>query len=225
MGDFFYGTMLRELWAVIRMELILEFERKYAFNGLLLYVLSMVLVISLSFLQQINPLSWNIMYWIIMLFAAMNTVAKSFMGGIPGQHLYLYTLSRPESIIIGRIIYNTVLLFLMGLITWIFFSTLGDVQVQEVSKFILLIFAGSFAFSANLSLVGAIAAQALNRSTLLAVLSFPIIVPIVLNLISASRSAIEGFEATGGNRVGLILGIALGLSMASWVLFPLIWRE
>ncbi|RMG28990.1 MAG: ABC transporter permease [Bacteroidetes bacterium] len=207
-------------------ELQLEWKQKYAFNGLLLYVVSMVVVISLAFVDQLNPLSWNILYWLIMLFVAINAVAKSFMSESPGQLLYLYSLARPAAVILAKIVYNSLLLMLVGFLAWLVYAGLSETEMARPALFALLICLGSFAFSANLTLVSAIAARAENKTTLLAVLSFPLIVPILLTLIKASRFAIEELDvALGADNLRLLAGISVVLTLVSLILFPLIWRE
>ncbi|MEL7531400.1 MAG: hypothetical protein AAFN10_08845, partial [Bacteroidota bacterium] len=72
--------MWRELRVLLRKELMLEWKQKYAFNGLLLYVLSMSIVIALVFRDELNPSNWNLLLWLMLLFAAINAVAKSFLS-------------------------------------------------------------------------------------------------------------------------------------------------
>lgn len=216
----------RELLVLLQKEFQLEWRQKYALNGLLLYVASIVVVIALAFVNKLNPLTWNIIYWLIMLFVAINAVAKSFMAESNGQLLYLYTLAQPAAIILAKILYNALLLVAIALLAWGLFAGLSDISISNPRLFILLILLGGLAFSSNLTLVSAIAAKAENSTTLLAVLGFPIIVPVLLTLIQASRFAIEGLDASLNlDNLQILAGISLVLTFASLILFPLVWRE
>src|SRR5690242_5404419 len=113
---------MKEVKALIQKELMLEWKQKYAFNGLLLYVVSTIFVCFLSFKQIIDPPTWNALFWIIMLFAAVNAVAKSFMTESRGRLLYFYTLSSAQSVIVAKTIYNVVLLLVLSVINLIFYS-------------------------------------------------------------------------------------------------------
>lgn len=201
-------------------------EQKYAFNGLMLYVASMVIVIALSFGQILGPIAWNVLYWIMILFASINAVGKSFLAEEAGQQKYVYSLAHPSAIILGKMAYNLLLLLLVAMLTMGLFILIGNVEIGSPGKLIALAAAGSAALAANLTLVAAVASKAENRSTLLAVLSFPIIIPVLLLLIRLSAEAIS---PTG---VGLdldslffLLGITLVLAVLSVILFPFVWRD
>src|SRR5678815_5028898 len=84
---------MKEIRYLIQKEISLEWKTKYSFNGLLLYVVSTIFVCFLSFKQVIDPPTWNALFWIIMLFASVNAVAKSFMTESRGRLLYFYTVS------------------------------------------------------------------------------------------------------------------------------------
>jgi heme exporter protein B len=232
---------IKEIIALIRKEFLLEWKQKYALNGLLLYVVSMVVVVSLAFFDKLVPEEgeaitislltfsthvWNILFWIILLFIAINAIAKSFMGESSGQLLYQYTLARPSAIILSRILYNTLLLVFVGLVTLFLYMFLSQTKILNLPLFLLAVFLGGFAFAANLTLISAIAAKAENKMTLLAVLSFPVIVPVLLSLIRLGQQAISGFGlADNLNRVILIGGLSIVLALVSVLLFPFVWRD
>ncbi|MDX1907893.1 MAG: heme exporter protein CcmB [Bacteroidia bacterium] len=218
--------MLREIITLIYKELLLEWKQRYAFNGLLLYVISMVVVISLAFAGQLSLQTWNILFWIMILFVAVNAVAKSFMAEQVAHLMYLYGVARPASVMIAKIIYNTVLMALIALLTlgvYIFLSQQVPADPAMMAGIVVL---GSSSFAANLTLISAIAARADNSTTLLAVLSFPLTVPVLLLLIRYSRYAIEGLAVTTGvNNLWYLAGITLALAVASVLLYPFVWRE
>ncbi|MEZ4824751.1 MAG: heme exporter protein CcmB [Bacteroidia bacterium] len=221
--------MIREILYLLKKEIMLEWKQKYAFNGLVLYVLSMVMVISLAFVDNMAPETWNIIYWIILLFVAINAIARSFLSESQGQMMYLYNLAHPVAVILAKIVYNSFLLFLIAGITLVFFQFLGGVHILTPLRLLGITFAGSAALSANLTLVSAIASRAENKTTLLAVLGFPLIVPLLLLLIRISRPAIEGAGGMVGNvsgdSLGMVGGITLALIIFSVILFPFVWKE
>jgi len=219
-------VLLKEILILLKKELLLEWKQKYAFNGLIMYVLCMVVVISLAFVNKLNPLTWNIIFWIIMLFVAINSVAKSFLSESPGQGLYLYGVVSPSAIIISKLIYNLLLLAVVSTVALFSYSFLSEVRVEKLGLMLLITLMGSAALSANLTLVTAIASKAANRGTLMAVLSFPLLVPVLLVLIRLSRYAVEGLDAgLSSDSYLLLLGITAVLSVISVILFPFVWRD
>ena len=218
--------MLKEILALLYKEFLIEWKQKYALNGLLLYVVSMVVVISLALVGKLNPVTWNILYWIIMLFVSINAVAKSFMAERPGNLLYLYGLASPTAIVLAKMTYNFLLLTGMALVTLVAYAFLSGIAIANWPLMVGIVAAGSAALAANLTLVSAIAAKAENRTTLLAVLSFPLIVPILLVLIDLSQNAIQGLDIDLEQNTLLLLGgIVVAVVGVSVLLFPFVWRD
>ncbi|MEM6345840.1 MAG: heme exporter protein CcmB [Bacteroidota bacterium] len=218
--------MWQELRVLLRKEIMLEWKQKYAFNGLLLYVLSMSIVIALVFRDELNPSNWNLLLWLMLLFAAINAVAKSFLSEKPEQLRYLYTLARPAAIILAKFIYNAGLLALVALLSLGVFAFLGEQHFHDPLAYVGLVLLGSLSLAANLTLVTAISAKAQNQSTLLAVLSFPLIVPLLLMLVRLSDTALTGTGANQGEGfLGFLLVLTVILVGVSVILFPFLWRE
>ncbi len=211
---------------MIRKELLIEWKQKYAFNGLMLYVASMVIVIALAFGEVLDGLTWNVLYWLMILFAAINAVGKSFLSEESGIQHYVYALAHPAAVMLGKMAYNWLLLLVIAVLTMGLFLLVGNVPVADPGSLLLLAAAGSAALAANLTLVAAIASKAENHTTLLAVLSFPIIVPVLLLLIDLSAEAIAptgiGMDP---DSMWLLGGITFVLGVLSVILFPAVWRD
>lgn len=216
-----------EVSALLKKELLLEWKQKYALYGLLMYSLSMVFVISIGLQHSLPPQAWNVVFWIILLFVSVNAVAKSFMSESSGQLLYLYNLASARSIIIAKLIYNALLMSLISVLTllfFVFFAFKGE--FGDLGQYLSIVVIGSWTFAANMSLVSAIAAKAQQRTTLLAVLSFPLIIPQLLVCISASGKALLG--QPWSESIGEILfcvSFIVIIAAVSVILFPFLWRE
>src|SRR6218665_2545820 len=107
--------LVQQVKHLIKKEIILEWRSKYALNGVLLYVVSTVFVCFMSF-QIIDKITWNALFWIIMLFASINAIAKSFLQESKGRQLYTYTLVSPVALIIAKTIYNSLLMIILTVI-------------------------------------------------------------------------------------------------------------
>src|ERR1700741_2611353 len=104
--------LFNQTWNLLKKEILLEWRSKYAFNGVLLYVVSTVFVCYISFHLSPGfsgsagyPIVWNILFWIIILFASVNAIAKSFIQENKGRLLYYYTIASPQAIILSKTIY------------------------------------------------------------------------------------------------------------------------
>lgn len=217
---------LKEVKALLFREALLEWKQKYALNGLLLYVASMVFVISLAFLNEMTPETWNVTFWIIMLFVAINAIAKSFMGESRGQMFYLYTVAGPHSVIAAKMFYNSILLIFIGFVTLLLFAFLTPNNIKDLGLYLGVIALGSIGFAANLTLVSAIAARAQNKATLLAVLSFPLTIPLLLTSVRASRNAMLGFERSKSyEELVFLIAFIVIIALVSFILFPFLWKD
>ena len=200
-------------------------RNKYALGGILMYVVSTIFVSYLSFKSIVTPSVWNALFWIILLFASINAIAKSFISETKGRLLYLYTLTSPQAVILSKIIYNCILLtFLSGLCLLVYSVFIGNL-IQDYVLFCITLLLGSFGFSSLLTMVSAIASKSNNNFTLMAILSFPIMIPLLMVLIKLSKNAIDGLEHWDMNFLMVLVFINVIIIALSFVLFRYLWRE
>ncbi|MFN0049335.1 MAG: heme exporter protein CcmB [Cytophagales bacterium] len=210
-------------------EIQLEWRNRYAFNGILLYVIGAVFVCYLSFNVKrgvVHPITWNALFWIIILFCAINAVSKSFSGEREGRNLYYYTLASPQAIIISKTIYNTLLLLLLGSLAFVFYSLIMGNPVQDLFLFVACIVLCAFSFAGVLTLISAIASKAGSSSTLMAILSFPTILPLLLLIIKISKNAMDGLELTSSYKdLSMLSAITVIIFASSYILYPYIHKS
>ncbi|MBS1531802.1 MAG: heme exporter protein CcmB [Bacteroidetes bacterium] len=225
--------LYNQTWHLLRKEILLEWRSKYAFNGVLLYVASTVFVCYISFHLTPGfigssgyPIVWNVLFWIIMLFASVNAIAKSFVQESKSRLLYYYSIASPQAIILSKTIYNILLMSLLSVLALLvymlfFVNTLGDPLFYFIS--VLL---GSISFSTIFTMISAIASKAGNNGTLMAILSFPVVIPVILVLIHLSKNAMDGLarSASYGN-IGVLCAIDVIVIATSLLLFPYLWRD
>lgn len=200
-------------------------RNKYALGGILIYVVSTVFVSYLSFKQVITPATWNALFWIILLFASINAVAKSFINESGGRMLYLYTLTGPQAVILSKIIYNSLLLIVLsGLCLGTYVLFIGNL-IQDMGLFLLTLLLGSLGFSSLLTMVSAIASKTSNNFTLMAILSLPIMLPLLMVLIKLSKNAIDGLELWDWNSLLILFFLNVIIVSLSYLLFRYLWRD
>jgi heme exporter protein B len=99
----------------------------------------------------INVPTWNVLFWIIMLFVATNSIAKSFIQESKERQLYYYTIANPQSIIISKIMFHSLLLvlFLVMIGFAIYVVLLGN-PVNDLGLFMYQPYDRGTGFSASL---------------------------------------------------------------------------
>ena len=210
---------------LIQKEIILEWRSKYAFNGILLYVVSTIFVCFLSF-KQINPITWNALFWIIMLFASVNAIAKSFIQENKGRQLYYYSIASAKAVILSKIIYNIFLMLLLSIIALVFYTLVFRNPIGDLLFYLLAVLIGSISFATVFTMISGIASKASNSGALMAVLSFPVIIPLLMVLIKFSKNAMDGLDRSVSlNEIGVLAAINLIVLTVSLLVFPYLWKE
>ncbi|MDH3709946.1 MAG: heme exporter protein CcmB [Cyclobacteriaceae bacterium] len=221
--------LLKEVSLLLKKEFVLEIRQKYALNGIILYLASTIFICYLSFNlmpNQLQPLTWNALFWIIILFTAVNAVAKSFLQESGGRLMYYYTLASARGIIISKIIYYTLLLVLLGLTGYLFYSLVLGNPVQNKGLFLLNIVLGSVGIAATLTLISSVAAKAQSNQTLLAVLGLPVLIPVILMTIKISKNALDGLAwSVSQSAIITLLAVDVMVATLAILLFPYIWRS
>ncbi|RZF59733.1 heme exporter protein CcmB [Sphingobacterium corticibacterium] len=216
---------LQQVRTLVYKDIVLEWRSKYAINGILLYVVSTVFVCYQAF-QSVDTLVWNALFWIIMLFASVNAISRSFVQENQSRQLYYYTLISPRAIILSKIIYNTLVMILLSVIAYIAYSITFSNPVGDPFLYTVSVLLGSMSFASVFTMVSGISAKAGNNSTLMAILSFPVIIPLLIVLITLSQNALTGIprdEST--NEILVLLAINVITITISLLLFPYLWRD
>lgn len=220
---------MREVNALIAKEIRLEWRQRHALNGMLLYLVSTIFVCYLSFRLKVNklePITWNTLFWIIQLFTAVSAIAKSFTQERAGRLLYYYTLASPLGVILSKMIYNTALMLGLSLVGFGVYAFVMGNPVGDMGMYLVSIVLGAMGFSGTLTMVSGIASKAENSPTLMSVLSFPIILPMLLMLLKLSKNALDGLDWNSSSDEILTLLALNGIVwILSLILFPFIWKS
>jgi heme exporter protein B len=218
-----------EILSILRLEAALDLRQRASLGGMLLYVVSAVYVAYLAVKGGLGVALWNALFWIILLFAAFNALSRSFQREDQGRQLYLYTLVHPQSVVLARTVYNAFTMVVLGLLSLLFYalfmgtSALAD---AELGQFLLAVVLGSIGFATVLTLISAIAARAGNGLGLMAILGFPLVLPMLLAVMRASKLSLDGvaWSVTSTYFGGLLLLDVITVTLA-WLLFPYLWRD
>ncbi len=225
--------LINQTWELFKKEVVLEWRSKYAFNGVLLYVVSTVFICYISFNltpgfkdSKGYPVVWNVLFWIIMLFASVNAIAKSFMQESKSRLLYYYSIASPQAIILSKTIYNILLMSLLSILALLVYLVFFTNTIGDPLFYFLTVLLGSISFSTVFTMISAIASKAGNNGTLMAILSFPVIIPVILLLIRLSKNAMDGIERSFSyNNMGVLFAINVIVIATALLLFPFLWRD
>ena len=224
--------LLRTTLALFRKDLLIEFRNRYVIGGIALYVLSSVMVIYFSLnyndsLKQLSPVIWGILFWLIILFSSINAIANGFFREPEGRSYYYYYITSPQAIILSKLLYNFIFtIFLISLAFVVFALMIGN-PVVNLPLFYATALLGGTGYSFLFTLMGAIAARAGNNATLVAVLGFPIIIPLLIFITKLTAASIgeTEFSTEVLKNMTLLGGFDVMQLALAYILFPYIWRD
>jgi heme exporter protein B len=217
---------MSKIVTLLKKDFLLELRQQHTFFGILLYVASTIFVLYLT-MGEPGSTVYNGIFWMIQLFVCVNAVAKSFLQESKGRMLYFFSITSPVNFILAKLIYSTVVMLLMVLVSLLLFRILLGNPISNYFQFMGIAFLGGISLSLVFTLMAAIAAKAQQNAAVMAILGFPLIIPQLLLLVRLSKSAFgEVFRAGALLQISLLL-VALDILVIALavVLFPFLWKD
>jgi heme exporter protein B len=218
--------MYSRIFTLLKKDLLLELRQQHTFYGILLYIASTIFVLYLS-VSNLEAAVWNGLFWVIQLFICVNAVAKSFLQESRGRMLYFYTIASPVEFIISKMMYNILLMIIMSLLSLFLYSVFLENPLNNSLRFTGIVLLGGTSISMVFTLLAAIAARAQQNAALMAIMGFPIILPLLLLLMRLSKTAFGEVFRDGAvlQLCGLIIGLDVLIAGLALILFPYLWKD
>ena len=205
-------------------ELKSEWRNRYAINGILVQLVASVFICYLSF-AQIKPMTWNALFWVIILFSSVNAIARSFVQERSGRLLYFHSLVSPIAVYYSKLMLNVLVTLIISFMGYLVFNLLLGPMNWDQWLFMALVIGFGIGTAGLFTMVSAIASKTRSGSILMPMLSFPLIIPLLLVGISAAAGLVlnqpENFERSLGVLL-LIDAMIIGLGV---ILFRFLWQD
>jgi heme exporter protein B len=224
------AELLRAAWAVFRKDVRAELRTRYALNAVALFAASTVVALSLGLgplpRSPELPLIHAALLWVAILFAAFTGLARAFVQEEEARTAAALRLAAPPiAVYLGKLLFNLLLLLFLDVLTALLFAVLLRVEVGSLGMFAALLLAGSLGLVAATTLIAAIIARASVKGALFAVLSFPLLAPLLVVAIKGTALALEGAGWDRGLApIQVLLAYTLALFVASLFLFGSVWE-
>lgn len=206
-----------------------ELRTRYALNALLMFVITTISIILFAIGNEAPSVEILAgMLWIVIFFSAMSGMSRSFVSEEErGTVMTLHLIATPASVYFGKLVFNLILLLSMNIITVVLYLlVVPNFIVQSFSIFIVTLTLGTLGLASAATIIAAIIAKSNTKGTLYPVLSFPILLPLLLTVISATKMAIEGmaFSAAGGE-FRILISYTVVITTVSYLLFDYVWKD
>ncbi|MCS7209114.1 MAG: heme exporter protein CcmB [Fimbriimonadales bacterium] len=215
----------REVLAIWRKDLRQEWRQRQGLTASLLMGVATVVGVGFAALGQ--ALSSGLqagLFWVALLFGMLPALARGFIAEEEaGTADLLRVAARPASVFWGKWLFHATLYGLLSGVLIPLYGLLVAPLAGRWESWLLLWLGGGFCMTSVLTLCSALAAQTAVRGALLAGLTFPLLLPLMLLLIAGTRQTIEGVfpaEPLQG-----VFGYALALGAGGAWVFERIWRE
>ena len=215
---------LNHILTLFKKDLLLEIRQQYSFYGVLLYIGATIFVLYMA-IETPESNVWNGLFWVIQLFISINAVAKSFLQESRGRMLYFYSIAGPKDFVLAKLLFNSLLMLLMSLLSLALFSLFLGNPVQKAGAFIGLVLLGGWSLSLVFTFLAAIAAKAQQNAAIMAILGFPLIIPQLLLLMRLSNAAFNEAMSLPVSSVLLLIALDAMVILLAVILFPFLWKD
>lgn len=221
--------VLKQILVLTQKEFLIEFRNRNPLFSLLVYVFGTAMICYLGLIlktNKIDGITWNALFWINIFFVSQIAVSKSFFGESKTRDLYYGNICKPEAVIVSKMFYNFIMLAFLSFVSFLVFTAIFNQTIGSVSWFLVNLLMGSLSLSVGQSFLSAIASKANNNATLMAVLSVPVMAPLILFIVRVSNNAIDNVDASVIIQDLFALGsINVIIITVSFLLFPYLWRS
>ncbi len=221
------GLLSRSL-AVYFKDLRMELRTKNALNAILMFGVTTLTVVSFSLGQSgLSPKLLSALFWIIMFFSAMSGLAQTFIREEEtGTSLILNLTAEPNSIYIGKLLFNLTLLITMTSIITPMFFIFTDAPTENILPFVVILTLGVFGLVSATTLVAAIISKASVKGALFAVVSFPILMVLLMVLVGATEKILDNNSLSSvSSEIQFLIAYVVVMTTISLLLFKFVWRE
>jgi heme exporter protein B len=220
-------------WAVkatwlLAKELKSEFRTRYALNTILMFALTTLTATSFSIgAFSLGPRIVSSLFWLVIFFSSMSGLAQVFVKEEESKTVNLLRLAASsETVFLGKLLFNLVLLLLLELIVVPLFIVWMNLSVLNFWLFLSVLLLGSLGLVCSTTIIAAIVSKARAKGSLFAVLSFPILLPLLITSIHGTRLSIEGESFSAGmGDLRMLLSYVVVMFVASCLLFEPVWGE
>lgn len=203
-------------------------KTRYAVSAILLFIFTTIIMIAFSTAGiKLETATASGILWIIMFFAAMTGLSKSFISEEERGTGFLLQISADSySVFFGKLLFNITLSIFLNFFATALFLLFNDyISISFVWEFLLSLTLASIGLAGATTIISALIAKGSSKNALFPVLAFPILVPLILLGIESFRYTIDGGVSGGDSNFRLMTAYAGLIVSVSFLLFDFVWKE
>jgi heme exporter protein B len=167
------------------------------------------------------------LFWIVIFFTAISGLSRVFIKEEEtGTSLALKLSAGATEVFIGKLLFNFVLTFSLNMVIFFLFSLITGIRINNFFAFAVTVILGNFGIVSASTIIAAIIAKANSKGTLYPVLAFPVLLPLLITMIDATKLAAEGvptYELMGNFQI--LVSYTVVVTVVSLFLFKFVWED
>jgi heme exporter protein B len=218
-----------DAWRILRKDLVLELRTREALSGLIVLMLLILLTFTFALDPEGASAAAPAVQWVTFIFAGLMAIQRAFLierenGAWYG--LLLCPIDR-GAIFVAKMVSNIIVLGAAQLVLLALLALFLGVSVSAAPLALLLVNGlGLIGFSALATLFAAISVRLRAREMMLPLLVLPLLVPLVICAVEASRIVMAGGTvASAGAWIRVLATFDVIFSVAGWMIFEQLVQE
>lgn len=205
-----------------------ELRNRYVINSLLMFVLVTISIIKFSIGdEKIDGDILSGLLWIVIFFAAISGLARVFIKEEEKETSFALKLSvDPISIFLGKLFFNLALTFFINIFIFVLFVLITSFEIKNFTAFVIIVALGNTGMVSASTIIAAIISKANTKGTLYPVLAFPVMLPLLITVINATKLASAGADTYSiFSEYQILFSYAVVVTTVSLLLFRFVWED
>jgi len=165
--------------------------------------------------------------WIVVFFTSSNGLSRTFVKEEEKEtSVALKLTALPSAVITGKLIFNLVLTFLLNIFILVLFILITDYRINNISGFLITFALGNIGLVSASTIIAAIISKANSKGTLYPVLTFPVLLPLLMTVINATRLASLGVDTDKlFGEIQILVSYTIVVTISALLLFRFVWED
>jgi heme exporter protein B len=217
------------MWTILRKDLLLELRTREALSALLVLMLLVLLTFTFAFHPEDARDAAPAVLWVTFIFAGLLSVQRTFLLERENGSWYGLLLSPIDrgAIFVAKMTGNLIVLAVAQCVLLLLLMLFLGVEMPRAPGSLLLVNGlGLLGFSALATLFAALSVRLRAREMLLPLLVLPLLVPLVICAVEASRHVLAGGDAvSAGAWLRVLITFDVMFTVTGWMLFEQLVHE
>lgn len=220
--------IIQAAWLIFRKDLRSELRTRYVVNSLIMFVLVTISILKFAIGdEKTGDEILTGLLWIVVFFTSSNGLSRTFVKEEEKEtSVALKLTALPSAVITGKLIFNLVLTFLLNIFILVLFILITDYRINNISGFLITFALGNIGLVSASTIIAAIISKANSKGTLYPVLTFPVLLPLLMTVINATRLASLGVDTDKlFGEIQILVSYTIVVTISALLLFRFVWED